>query len=397
MTLALLGVIMLIIAGLCFLSLGLHGRLMAIRDGSEITAQCAADAALTQALIVVNQKLKARLWSDRNLPAATSQPLQNSDAIYSYHVAGDFNTGYVLEGVGQSGRAVKAVSAKLKLDGLYDYAIFADQQIVLKSGGILDGYDSRLGPYGGTNKNVPVVLGLNSSTPCAIEMYSGTTIVGAVLGGPGTDPNNYRCGDMGTITDGISSAMITRDLPIIPAPTLTYKGASPPDVISASGKYDTINILTKKTVSVVGNVVLHVTGNVTLKQGAELQITPGSSLQLYVDGVLTIGQYGIINNTTQDPKNLAIYGSAVGVEHSFGQATVFYGTLYAPGASLQLNNSADLYGSFVTKLLSQNAKVNMHYDMSLGEVNITDIGVKFVVDRWSEGTANQGYACGGGT
>ncbi len=397
MTLSLLGVVVLITAALCILSLGLHGRLMAIRDNSEIAAQCAADAALTQALIVANQKLKARHWSDANLPEATSQPLQNSDAIYSYHVAGDINTGYVIEGMGQSRNAVETVSAKLKLDGLYNYAIFADQKIVLKSGGILDGYDSRNGPYGGTNSNKPIVLGLNSSTPCAIEMYSGSTIVGAVLGGPGTDPNNYRCGDTGTITDGISSAMITRELPIISAPTLEYKGVSPPDVIDASGRYDTIDILTKKTLSVVGDVVLHISGNVTLKQGAELQITPGSSLQLYVDGVLTIGQYGIINNTTQDPKKLGIYGSATGVEYSFGQATIFYGTVYAPGVTMQLNNSADLYGSFVTKLLSQNAKVNIHYDMALGAVSIDDIGVKFVVDRWSEETANQGYACGGGT
>ncbi len=74
MTLALLGVIMLIIAGLCYLSLGLHGRLMAIRDGSEIAARCAADAALTKALIAANQKLKARHWTDSNLPQATSQP-----------------------------------------------------------------------------------------------------------------------------------------------------------------------------------------------------------------------------------------------------------------------------------------------------------------------------------
>jgi hypothetical protein len=397
MTLTLLGIIMLIIAGLCFLSLGLHGRLMAIRDGSEIAARCAADAALTQALLVANQKLKARTWTDENLPEITSQPLQNSDSVYSYHVIGDANSGYVLEGIGQSGRVVKAVSAKLKLEGLYDYAIFADQKITLKALGVLDGYDSRKGPYGGTNKNKPIVLGLNNSAECAITTYPNSTVIGSVLGGPGTDPNNYHCGDASNITGGIYTAMVTRELPIMPAPTLPYKGTETPDVINSSGKYDSLQINTKKTITVTGDVVLHITGDVTLLQGAVLEITPGSSLQLYVDGAINAGQGGEINNLTQDPKKLQIYGSAVGVEYSFGQATVFYGTVYAPGVSLQLNNSADLYGSFVTKTVSQNAKVNMHYDMALGEVNINDVGVKFVVERWSEGSASQEYVCGGGS
>jgi len=49
-----------------------------------------------------------------------------------------------------------------------------------------------------------------------------------------------------------------------------------------------------------------------------------------------------------------------------------------------LFNGVELFGAIVGKTIAQDAAGSIHYDASLRQVSATDVGVRFVVERWSE-------------
>jgi len=60
--LALIAIVLLLTVGTSILSMGLNARVYSIRDASDISARCAADAGLTKALYEMNQKLQSKSW-----------------------------------------------------------------------------------------------------------------------------------------------------------------------------------------------------------------------------------------------------------------------------------------------------------------------------------------------
>jgi spermidine/putrescine-binding protein len=72
--------------GTGLLSLGLYSRMTTARTSHEIGARCAADAGLTNAVYVMNQKLIAGNWSDSTVPSVADATLPSCDATFSYKV-----------------------------------------------------------------------------------------------------------------------------------------------------------------------------------------------------------------------------------------------------------------------------------------------------------------------
>ena len=114
MALVLFAMVILLVLGNGLLSLGLHGKMQAIRACSQIRARSAADAGLVKALFEMNQKLSTP-WDGNTLPQATYELLSNCDATLGYTVTGDLESGYIIESTGNSGRAERKVISTLKL------------------------------------------------------------------------------------------------------------------------------------------------------------------------------------------------------------------------------------------------------------------------------------------
>jgi len=49
-----------------------------------------------------------------------------------------------------------------------------------------------------------------------------------------------------------------------------------------------------------------------------------------------------------------------------------------------LLNSGDMYGSVIGNSVEQKNSATFHYDVTLREVSIEDIGVRFVIRDWQE-------------
>ena len=376
------------IIGISLMSLGLHARMRALRTGEEISARVAADAGLVHAVCLLNRKISEEVeWDDNNLPSEPTIYLPNCKANYGFLITGDTENGYVVESTGLTGIAQKTVTSKLKLRGLFEYAIFGNELIELKMGTSVYGYNFE-------PDDSPLRIGTNSVETRALDLKNGVTIEGDVVIGPGGDADNVIASRMDVdITGDIYPLPVKHALPLINVPEKLRLADSVGNLIkgttiSSDCKYDEINLRGKgQIVEIDGNVTIYVVGDVILGNSAEFCVantSPDTSLTLYLGGNLMVRNGALINNLTENPKKLQIYGLENCNSIDFLTNSLYYGAIYAPFADVVMHNNVEIFGSVVAKSFVQHVKADFHYDASLRDVNLNDIGVSFVVGGWRE-------------
>lgn len=401
--LAVVALLILLAMGVGLLSLGFHGRVYSHRNASDIAARCAADAGLAMALFEMNQKLQVKPFKEGTLPSATSVKLPYSDQVCSYKVTGDLAGGYTIEATGQSGLANRTVRAAIGLQSAFTHAILTKQTLTLKSGTIVDGYNSLAAdPFGA---DVEVDIGSQSSSDSSVILNMGSTVEGDVFVAGNLDT---AIKDLGSTVNGDKFASSPQPLPSVTAPALPDQGA-----ISAvgqtvtlreadSGVYSSIDlqqlsILDKKTVIETlpavlvveeGNVVLHVTGDIQLGNSCEIVVKDGASLTIYSDGNIHCRNGSGINTEAppEQADTLQIYATGSGSQFFDIKAkSEFTGIIYAPDADVDLYANGDAYGAIIARDFEYKAGGNFYYDAALGNKNtVDDDGAQFVVTRWSE-------------
>jgi len=359
---------LLLILGWGLMNLGLQGQILAIRTGSQIQARTAADAGLTKALVEMNQLLRNSPFSiDASLLGATDEALPDCDATYTYTVVGDKDSGYKVQSTGKSGTQQRTVNASLRLQGLFDFGIIVKESAVFYSGSLVDGYNSS----DLTDKDVWVQVASVNPDPKSVILKTGAVVDGEILFG------------------------VDYDFPTVPWPAvpnmgteLSVKGKTVTLLPTDSGIYSAVTILGDTLPGVIevsgGDVVLCVTGDVWMGQGCELVIKQGASLTVFINGDWVEGNSSGINNESQIPANFAIYGTGQDQKFDLKAKTDWYGTIYGPEADLSINAKSDVYGAIVANTFDGKSCVLINYDAALRTVDIDDIGVRFVVDRWSE-------------
>jgi len=386
-TLVMLVIVILLAIGTGLLSLGLHGRIFAIRDASGIAARCAADASLVKALFEMNEKLKVKPWDGNTLPQETDKALPNCDAIYSYTVTGNINSGHIIEAIGKSNQAERRAISTLRLQGPFEWAIFTDAGISLRNGTVVDWYH-----YDADDENLQI--GTNSILSGAIDLKSGSIVNGDVVVGVGGDPDVVINAALATITGETDDLTEEYELPPITVPqylqVLPSQGTiSGNTTITSSAKYDEIDLGSGKIITIDGPVVLYVVGDIVIKNSAELQVVdantnPDASLTMYLGGNLESKNGGLINNQAMDAKKLEIFALDSCQRIMLKNSSDFYGAIYAPKADVIFDNSADSFGSVIAKSFEQKNSSAFNYDASLRDVSIDDEALRFVIQHWSE-------------
>jgi len=393
--LAVVAVMILLAVGVGLLSLGMNRRIYSIRDASDITARCAADAGLTMALFEMNNKIQTKPWDESTLPQATDVNLAACDAVCSYKVSGDLDGDYVITSIGVSGHAQRAVRSTTVLKGIFDNAVYTKADLILKSDTFIDGYNSLDALDKSTNADIATQSILDST----LVLNPGVVVNGDVRVGRGGNPDTV-IKDLGATIAGAAYAVPqTEPLPEISVPTgLVYMGSAikaSGDTVTItpadSGTYTAIALKSGKTPGVLeisgGDVVLHTTGNIELGNSCEIVIKEGSSLDLYVDGDIHCRLDSGINTqtATKEAKTLEVYATGEGTQtFDLKAKTDWIGVVYAPNADVSLYAGSDIYGAVVANTFELKAGGSYHYDRALKNVSVDDEGVRFVVDRWSE-------------
>jgi len=397
--LAVVAIIILLAMGVGLLSLGFNGRLFSTRTASDIGARCAADAGLTMALFEMNQKLLVKPFKEGTLPFAMGVKLPYSDQVCSYRVTKNFAGDYTIMSFGESGQARRAVWATIGLKGAFDHAILTKETLSLKSGTVIDGYNSE----DIEDKDVDVSIGSQSTADSSIILNSGVTVNGDVFIAGGDMDTVIK--DLGATVTGGKYISAQQSLPKVTAPKLDTKpaivavGQTIPLTPADSGTYPSIDLeqfVDKKakttTPSILevsgGDVVLYLTGDIRLKNSCEIVVKEGSSLTIYTDGNIKCDNGSSINMEVppEQAKTLQIYTTGQDVQFLDIKAkSDFTGVIYAPNADVDIYAKGDAYGSVVANDFTYMAGGNFYYDEALSKKsNTNDEAVQFVVTRWHE-------------
>ena len=383
-------VVILLIIGMGILSVGLQSRGFAVRSSSDIAARCAADAGVTKALFEMNEKLKVIPWDGSNLPEVSGEALPNSDAIYSYAVAGDLTNGYNLKSKGAYGLRGKTIGCSLSLVGPFERAILAQENVILKAGMLIDGYNSG-DPL---DTDIDVQVGTTSVLPDSIVLNMGVVVKGNVAVGVGGNVGSV-IKDLGASTYRKYSMLQEVELPLITPPELVdtgldikVQGATITVGPTDNGQYGEIELKNAANPGILevtgGDVVLYITGDISLGQSCEIVIKDGSTLALYLEGDLDADNNAGFNNESL-PSSFKLFGTST-EEQSFvlRAKSESLGAIYAPNADIVVMADSDIYGSVTANNIVMMASGNFYYDVALRTVTTDDDAVRFVIRQWRE-------------
>jgi hypothetical protein len=375
------------IVGLGVLTLAFNARMLGVRIGADISARSAADAAVNRALYQMNEKLKVKPWDDSTLPADSNVVLLSSDATFDYAVSKNAGVYNVL-GRGRSGRSLRTINATLRLYSVFDYALFAKDSLELKNSATVDWINNQPGDW-------PLQVGTDSTDSGAITLKNGTIIDGDVVVGIGGNPDEVIDAGAGVTITGDTYAMFSDAvLPPVYVPVwlapMPSGGTISTAMLGVSGKYDGINLKNDYKLTITEPVMLYITGDIRLKNSAEIIIggdldtDNDASLIIYLAGNATFDNSSQINNLTHDATQFTLYGLDSCADIRLKNGGIFYGAVYAPNASIILDNSADVYGSIVGQSFVLRNSATFYYDAALRDRTVNDDAVRFVIHRWTE-------------
>ncbi|TKJ38200.1 MAG: hypothetical protein CEE38_05425 [Planctomycetes bacterium B3_Pla] len=407
--------------GMGMLQMGFGSRLNSHISVSVITAREAADAGIAKALYSMNAAFPTPDWAPTG-----SGTLPNSNASYSYEITvppyaeprGAYFDHYEIKSIGTSDRDQRIIYTVTGIRNFLDYGLIVTNTIDLKSDTLLDGYDTRLGPYtefpDTTNSHAYIRIGTTSIAENAIWLHQDTWITGDVLTGIGGDVYEViqETPTGGSITGPWYSLpepwsfdpIIIPDAVYIPSGSIgnstPWDGTGSyrvPAVVTGEKQYfqfDNIDVPTGQSLIFLGPVDIIITGNLELDNAATLYVGepfpdlehpayPLSSLTIYLYGDLLVRNGGNINNLSRIPLNFQLYG--VGPPYQdwdIYNSGDYYGIYYGPNANIRTYATAEFYGSISGHDFLLFNGGQLHYDRALADLTAYDTG--FGIDSWWE-------------
>jgi hypothetical protein len=381
-------ILLMMLIGLSVTSLGFYSRLLPIKTASNITARCAADSGVNEAVFEMNEKLKVKPWDKSNFPAGSEILQQDSNASFDYIVS-ESNDVYSVQSTGHAGNSTHSIHSTLRLGSPFDYALLARKSIEFKNSAKLDWLNNK------SNDWLPRI-GTCSIASGAIVLMNGSVINGDIMVGVGGEPDEVLTTKTGvTITGGAYTLTSEPDLPTVSVP-VSVAGASSQGkinttrVISTSGKYDEINLGNSAVLTINKSVTLYITGKVILGTNSKILISGTSesgndaSLTMYVGGDISAGNsIGIVNNT-KDARRFKLFCLPTCQKAVIKNAGDFYGLIYAPDTAVTYDNGANTYGSMIADSFILKNSGTFFYDANLRNCTLYDELVRFTIGRWSE-------------
>lgn len=268
------------------------------------------------------------------------------------------------------------------------FTIFGKDSIILYNNSLVNQYNAG-------SDAPPLKVGTNSISSGAVSLKNSAKIDGDVAVGVGGNPSvvidiknsSVITGDTyaQTTPTELASVVVPSSLASLPSQGALSLANSKTQTLTSSAKYSSISLSNSSTLIINGNISLYITGKISLVNSSQITVNSNSSLTIYLGGNFDGGNSSNINNQTQNPHKAQLYGLDTCTKVGFKNSSAFYGTVYAPEASVTLYNSADIYGALIAKKFETKNSARIHYDASLKNVESADQAMKFTVKRWTEG------------
>lgn len=248
-------------------------------------------------------------------------------------------------------------------EGLFNYAIFAEDGIQMSGNVTTDSYNSNNGAYGGSNVGSKGDIGTDSTGAHTI-MLSGNVIVnGNAVVGPGGSSNVIVKSGWSRVTGTVSAASEKMDY-----------------------ETTTTNVASSGSLSVTGNSIEYLPAGTyhydSLQVSGNGKLVPLGPVQIYVDGTVQISGNGVATYENKPP-NFLIY-STNGANVSVSGNAAFYGGIYAPESYVTVNGNGSIYGAVVSEDYHQSGNAKIHFDEAMKDTGSSGEGSEVSVLSWQE-------------
>jgi hypothetical protein len=236
---------------------------------------------------------------------------------------------------------------------------------------VIDSYDASTGPYGGANVSALAVVCTNETRTNKFELADSPTLNGSAYCGPEGSPDAViRTWGGSTITGEKAARLEAVSLPAVVTPSMPASEGrlnlwgSQTRTVTATTRFSSINLSSRSSLVIDGDVDLFCDGNVSLSGSTSIELTEGSSLDFYVGG--SVGLWGgvAINAAGQVPADCRIHMYGSGKNLETGSDAQLHARVLNPQGSLRLWNRSDFFGSFAGRSFAIGDSAQAHLDVS---------------------------------
>lgn len=289
---------------------------------------------------------------------------------------------------GTSGPDQRRVEGVFQLtpQSVFQFALFGSQQVNVSGNAITDSYDSSLGPYNndpnspGYNAAHNGDVGTNGTNTGGVTVGGSIFVDGQMAVGPGVaDPVSVVSGyDPAFITGGTSPPSDTQDV-VAQSSTFPMPPVAPPLGMACSD------------FTVTGNTTVTLDTDVCYSsltiQGGGVLTTNGVAVKVYLTGALIARGNSTVGYAPDPSKMLFLMsssGQATLEEGTITGSTSFYGALYGPQATINIQGNAEVFGSIIANQVNLTGSAVIHYDERLSDVTTMPNVYRRTLISWRE-------------
>lgn len=249
--------------------------------------------------------------------------------------------------------------------------------VLMYSGSYIDGYDSGTAPYAFDASSVKAMVQTNATTAGSITMNgvkkNPCIIYGSTYCGAGAASGD-SCLTLNNFAEIKGSRLVASKN--YPTPTLSLPtGGTPITILQSAGQTTTVPagkwradsssvVMNSAIMNVTGIATLIIDGSLTLYNESQINIQSGGMLILWIKTRLEVGGTSKINYEGAPP-NVLIKGISM-TELAFVKDSRTYCAIYAPGSSLSIDSTSEIFGSVYAGTISMSGG-DLHLDMAFSE------------------------------
>ncbi len=269
--------------------------------------------------------------------------------------------------------------------GIFASGIFGTTDVIVNNNSLIDSYDSRLGPYGGSN----IGSEGNTSSNLRISVSNNGKIKGDAAVGTG-NPSDIYVGNNGEITGNRIYDASERTLDPVTIPgdllSLSYPSWGDPriqpsgsytlsggvlsvsknktiTISSGSFRFKKISTDNNSTINITGDARLYIEETLTLNNNVQLNLGSGVSVEMYIGQNISLENNSRMNYPG-DPTKLGLYLAGTSSQ-TFANNSYVSASLYAPNSTILISNNGGFFGDVVAKKIDLSNNAMLHYDIAL--------------------------------
>ena len=364
LVMALVTLLPLMVMGMMFMAVGVDTSDELSLETDQVRAQYLAEAALAEAVTSMRYNHDGSLGS-----ADTPAMLEDGLVWVEATPMPDDLTRLLAVGMKGKGRSALDVVVRKTQSQVYRVGFVSNDSTNLSNEVLADSYDSDLGTYA---SQVPVGsdhAGNNafiaSNGDIVVEQHS--TIYGDVRPGASGTVTLVSATVSGS-TAPVAEPFVMEPVvaPVLPAGTPLALGSTSTAIPPGEHRFESLSIGSKGVLSIPGPATIVIDGDVQIGSGVVVEVGTKGPVEIYVGGDMRMGTKSSFVTPSMDPNNVALFLTGEDAKAELKSHTGFYGIVYGPDASIELDNGFEMFGSLAARhYFAANNKLKLHFDEAL--------------------------------